>query len=33
MDSKVFWTNQKENRVKFGLIKEVNFITISLKDS
>ena len=32
MHFKVFWTVQKENQIKYGLIKEVNFTKLILKN-
>ena len=32
MHFKVFWTIQKENQIKYGLIKEVNFTKLILKN-
>ena len=31
MHLKVFWTIQRENQIRYGLIKEVNFTTLILK--
>ena len=31
MDFKIFYTIQKENQIKYGLIKATNFITIFFK--
>ena len=31
MDLKVFWTIQRENQIRYGLIKAVNFTTLILK--